>query len=50
MKPGFLVVKVHLSVLDAILEEGMDVPLPGNLMANRKILWSIGALQESTIA
>ena len=31
MKPGFLVVEVHTSVLDAIREEGMDVPLPGNL-------------------
>ena len=27
----------------------MDVPLPGNLMANRKLFQSMGALQESTI-
>ena len=50
VKPGFLVVKVHPGVRDVISEEGLDVPLPGNLVANRKIFRSMGALQESTIA
>ena len=50
MKPGFLVVEVHPGVLDAIREEGTDVPLPGNSVANKMIFQSISALQESTIA
>ena len=48
VKPGFLVVEVHPGVLDAIREEGTDVPLPGNLVA-KTIFRSMGALQESTI-
>ena len=50
VKPGFVVVEVHPGVRDAIREEGMDVPLPGNLEANRKIFRSMGALQECNIA
>ena len=33
-----------------IREEGTDVPLPCNLVANKTIFLSMGALQESTIA
>ena len=50
VKPDFLVVKVHPGVWDAIREEGTDVPLPGNLVANKTIFLRMGALQESTIA
>ena len=47
VKPGFLVVEVHPGVRDAIREEEMDMPLPGNLVANRA--WALFK-NPSTIA